>query len=233
MQIEVWSDFSCPFCYIGKVRLENAIKKLGSPDIEVIYKSYQLDPNAPKTTTHNAIDYFMKRKGMARAQVVAMFSQVEKMAALSGLTYHLDKTLPINTFTAHRLAKWARTLGKESEFTSILMNAYFKEGKDIANTDTLIELAKLAGLDTDKARDVIENDTPYKEEVKEELALAQELGISSVPTFVINRKYAISGAQDESLFVQALSQVLKEEQPKFATFSDSNGPTCDDESCDF
>lgn len=233
MQIEVWSDFSCPFCYIGKRRLENALKKLGNPNIEVIYKAYQLDPSAPKSTSLSAVDYFVKRKGITKDQTLKMFSQVTSMAKATGLTYHLENTIPTNTFTAHRLAKWARTYSKESELTTLLMHAYFTEGKDIAHELTLLEAVKSLSLNEEEALSVMRDEERFKEDVLEEINEAQELGVGGVPFFVLNRKYAISGAQDEALFIQALTQVLNEEKDPLTQFGDQKAPSCDDESCDF
>jgi len=232
MQIEIWSDFACPFCYIGKTRLEKAIKKTGSKDINLIYKAYQLDPSAPKQSAIVARDYYIKRKGLSEAQVKQMFEQVESMAKGDGLEYHMDKTIHTNSFDAHRLAKWAATLNKESELTSRLMSAYFKDGQDLANHETLIALGKEVGLDGAAAKKVLADETAFKDVVEAQIREAREVGVSGVPFFVINRKYAVSGAQEEALFLQALEQVLAEEKSELKPLNVSAGAHCDDDNCE-
>ncbi|HKL83858.1 MAG TPA: DsbA family oxidoreductase [Bacilli bacterium] len=231
MQIEIWSDFACPFCYIGKTRLENAIKKTGNQHIELVYKAYQLDPTAPKKSDVVAKDYYMNLKGFSAEKVAQLFGQIEAMAAQSGLEYHMDKTIHTNSFDAHRLAKWADTLGKEAELTTRLMVAYFKEGADLADHDTLLSLVKEMGLDDEAAAKVLADPQAFKQEVQAQMSEAREIGVSGVPFFVINRKYGISGAQEEALFLQALNQVLEEEKTQLKSFNSANGASCDDESC--
>jgi len=232
MQIEIWSDFACPFCFIGKTRLENAIKKLGSNNIEVVYKAYQLDPSAPKKSDVVATDYYMSRKGFSKEKVAQFFGQIEAMAAQSGLEYHMNKTIHTNSFDAHRLAKWAATLGKEELLTTTLMVAYFRDGKDLADHPTLLKIVEGLGLDTKAASAVLNNELAFKDEVHAQINEAREIGVNGVPYFVINRKYGISGAQEEALFIEALTQVLEEEKTELKTFSGSDGATCDDEGCE-
>ena len=231
MQIEIWSDYACPFCYIGKTLLENAIKKTGNKDIEIIYKAYQLDPTAPEKSDLPAVDYYIKRKGWTKEKTLQTFAQVEAMAKQTGLEYHLKNTVHTNTLTAHRLSKWAATLGKEGELTTRLMMAYFKEGTDIANKATLLALVKELNLDVKAAEKVIDDKNAYLDIFNEQVEEARAIGVSGVPFFVINRKYGISGAQDEILFLQALNQVLEEEKTTLKSFGGDANATCDDEGC--
>lgn len=231
MQIEIWSDFACPFCYIGKTRLEHAIKKLGRDDIKLIFKAYQLDPSAPFVSDVSAIDYYIKRKGWTKPQTLSTFTQVEKMAKDTGLEYHLANTIHTNTLTAHRLAKWANTLHQEDALTSRFMVAYFKEGQDLANKETLLMLVKELGLDVNAASVVIDDKHAYLDVVKAQINEAKEIGVSGVPFFVLNRKYGISGAQEEALFLEALNQVLEEEKTVINPLSGSDAGVCDDDGC--
>lgn len=233
MQIEIWSDFACPFCYIGKTRLENALKKVGNKNIELVYKAYQLDPTAPKKSDVVAIDYYIKRKNFSKEQTLNFFKQIETMAAQTGLEYHMEKTIHTNSFDAHRLAKWAATFDKEAELTTRLMVAYFKDGQDIADQASLLEIVKALGYDVDAARAVLDDSQAYKDEVHAQIEEARQIGVNGVPFFVINRKYGISGAQEEALFIQAINQVLEEEKTELKGFSGANGAVCDDESCEF
>lgn len=231
MQIEIWSDYACPFCYIGKTRLENAIKKTGNKDIEIIYKAYQLDPTAPEVSDLPAVDYYVKRKGWTKERTNQMFSQIEEMAKQTGLEYHLKNTVHTNTLTAHRLSKWAATFGKEGELTTRLMIAYFTESKDIANKATLLALVKELNLDVKAAEKVIDDKNAYLDVFNSQVEEARDIGVSGVPFFVINRKYGISGAQEEALFLQALNQVLEEEKTTLKSFGGDATATCDDDGC--
>lgn len=231
MQIEVWSDFACPFCYIGKTRLENAVKKTGSKNVEIIYKAYQLDPTAPQKSDVSAYDYYIKRKGWSLEQTKKTFAQVEAMAQATGLEYHLSKTIHTNSMDAHRLAKWAATFGQEAALTGVLMNAYFKEGKDLADHNTLLDLVDSLSLDKEAARKVLSDPKAFKDVVTAQIEEARDIGVSGVPFFVINRKYGISGAQEEALFLQALTQVLDEEKTELKTFTSDEGASCDDDGC--
>lgn len=234
MKIELWSDFSCPFCYVGKRRLEMALATFPhAKDVTIEYRSYQLDPNSDANNPLNGYENFAKKHHMTLEQAkqrVAMFNQ---NAATVGLKYNYDILKPTNTFDAHRLAKWANTQGLETKLTERLMQAYFSEGLNIGNHETLAKLAGEVGLDPTAAKTILDSDD-FGDQVRNEIAEGSEIGVQGVPFFVINRKYAISGAQPLEYFQKALEQIWQEDQPKINVFDDADeeGHVCTDEGCE-
>jgi len=231
MKIELWSDFACPFCYIGKKRFENALSKFAHKDqVEVIYKAYQLNPNAPKIMSGSAAESFAKGHGTTPEQATEKFKMFTDNAKTVGLDYRYDIIQLTNTFDAHRVAKWSNSFGLETEITDRFMKAYFTEGKNLADQKTLIELAKEIGLDAENTKRMLDSND-YSNQVNLEIQEAKQVGVQGVPFFVLNRKYGVSGAQQEEYFTQVLEQ-LWEEDNKPKVISDSNeGHTCDDEGC--
>src|SRR5699024_3179262 len=191
MHIEVWSDYVCPFCYIGKRKLEEALAAFPhKDDVKVEYKSYLLDPNSPPYTGQDYFETLAKKFGSVE-QVKQMTANVAEQAKLFGLDYDFDTMKPTNTMTAHRLTKFAEAKGKDLEMTEALLQAHFLDGKDVGDTDTLVTIATVLRLDADAARTAIEDETAYKAEVDADLAQAQEFQITGVPFFIFNRKYAL------------------------------------------
>ncbi|MEC9484485.1 MAG: DsbA family oxidoreductase [Candidatus Izemoplasma sp.] len=232
MKIELWSDFACPFCYIGKTRFENALNKFPHKDeVEVIFKAYQLNPNAPKVMTTSPAKAFAKGHNMTEAQAKERFKMFQENAKTVGLTYDYDKIQMTNTFDAHRLAKWANTLGKEPEITARFMKAYFTEGKNLSDSDTLVSLAGEVGLDQEEAQNVL-NTNQFADTVKTQIDEGRQVGVRGVPFFVLNRKYGVSGAQQEAYFTQVLNKLWEEEQPLKTLNDDASGATCTDDSCE-
>ncbi|WP_243299481.1 DsbA family oxidoreductase [Bacillus litorisediminis] len=211
MKIEVWSDFACPFCYIGKRRLEEALEQFPHRDqVEVEFRSFELDPDAPKDQKDSLHEVLAKKYRTSIEQAKAMNQNVSEMAQTVGLTYNLDMAIPTNTFTAHRLAQYAKSQGKEKEMVELLFKAYFTEGKHLSDHDTLVQLASEAGLDEQGVKAVLEGND-FSNEVHSNEMEAQQLGVTGVPFFVINRKYGISGAQPLEVFVETLEKVWQEE----------------------
>jgi len=228
MKIEIWSDFACPFCYIGKKRFEQALNEFPHKDqIEVIYKAYQLNPNAPKVMEGNAYESFAKGHGTTPAQAKQKFEMFTQNAKTVGLEYRYDIIQMTNTFDAHRLAKWANQFGKEDLITNRLMKAYFTDGLNIADHQTLENLAKEVGLNELEAHDVLASDQ-YKDQVVNEQQESRQLGVQGVPFFVLNRKYGISGAQQKEYFTQALNQIWQEEKPLESLDGADAEAACDD-----
>jgi predicted DsbA family dithiol-disulfide isomerase len=212
MKIEVWSDFVCPFCYIGKRRLEEALAQFPYKEqVEIEFKSFELDPNSPKNINKSIHEVLAAKYGMSLEQAKQANQGVGQQAAGVGLTYHFDTMKPTNTFDAHRLTKFAKAHGKEAEVTERLLYAYFTESKNIGDFETLADIAGSAGLDRQAAFDTLQKQDAYAEDVRIDETVAQQYGISGVPYFVINQKYAISGAQPTEVFVGALQQVWQEE----------------------
>lgn len=212
MKIEVWSDFVCPFCYIGKRRLELALADFPHKDqVEVDYKSFELDTTSPKETDMTIHEMLAAKYGMSVDEAKKMNEGVGQQAATVGLTYRFDKMKPTNTFDAHRLTHFAKTKGKDAELTEKLLAAYFTESKQIGDNETLVDLAESVGIDKQEALAVLNDEQAYAEEVRYDQKLAQQIGVQGVPFFVINQKYAISGAQPIETFQQAIEKVWQEE----------------------
>ncbi|MCS3796333.1 DsbA family protein [Niastella sp. OAS944] len=226
MKVEIWSDVMCPFCYIGKRRFENALNQLPfSNEIEVEWKAFQLDPSIKKEPGKKIHEYLAERKGFSVEKAKELNGQVTGMAAAEGLQYNFDKAVVANSFDAHRFANLAKKNGKGLEAEESLFKAYFTEGKDISDHDTLIQLGIDIGLDAAAVKQALESDA-YTKDVQKDIAEAEELAIRGVPFFVIDRKYAVSGAQATETFVQALNQSYTEWKKENTQFTTIQGEVC-------
>ncbi|WP_301108535.1 DsbA family oxidoreductase [Sporosarcina sp.] len=233
MKIEVWSDYVCPFCYIGKRRLEDGLKQSGlKGKAEVEYKAYQLDPNTPIASDLSLLEGLAAKYSVSLAEAENMMKNIEEQAKTVGLHYQVDKMKTSNTMDAHRLAKFAKLHGKESQITERLLHGYFVEGERIDTEEVLLAIAKEVGLDAEQTKAMLNSDD-FAEQVQEDIDEAREIGVQGVPFFVINRKYAISGAQPTEAFVEALEKIAKEEgiQPSLQVLGGVGGGQCDDGSC--
>jgi predicted DsbA family dithiol-disulfide isomerase len=213
MKIEIWSDIMCPFCYIGKRKFEGAMSQLDFKDkIEVEWKSYLLNPELESDPNKSTIEYLADVKNMSVAQAKQMTDQVVQMAAASGLHFDFDRTVVANTRRAHRLIQMAKAhlLGDQAE--EILFKAYFNDGKNMDDTDTLIALGEEIGLDPAEVKDMLASDQ-FDDKVRQEVFEAQQLGVKGVPFFVIDNKYGISGAQPEQVFEEAIRKAYGERYP--------------------
>lgn len=210
MKIEIWSDVMCPFCYIGKKHIEQAISTLPFKDkIEIEWKSYQLNPDYHNTEGEDLYTYLARSKGMAIAQVRQMTGQVEEMANRVGLKINFAGSIPANSFDAHRLIHFANSKGLQQEAEEALFEAHFIAGKDVANKATLIAIAAQIGLEEAEVQSVLESDD-FAESVRHDIYESKQIGIQGVPYFVLDRKYALSGAQPIETFVQAITQSFEE-----------------------
>lgn len=233
MKIEIWSDFACPFCYIGKARFEEALSSFKHKNkVEIIYKAYQLNPDAPQVMKGTAYEAFAKGHGTTVEQAKERFKMFTQNAKSVGLVYNYDKVQMTNTFDAHRLTKWAKTFGKEEALITRLMKAYFTDGKNLADYETLADLSTEVGLQKDRALEVL-NKNEYKDQVKDEQLEARQIGVQGVPFFVLNRKYGISGAQQTAYFKQALEQIWAEENPLQTIGNQDENQSCDHDECGF
>jgi predicted DsbA family dithiol-disulfide isomerase len=209
VKVDIYSDVACPWCYIGQARFERALREFEGPEhIEVCYRPYQLDPRAPMDA-EPMYDYLARRFG---AQARAMAAHVIGIAQGEGLAMDYDRGLTVNTLNAHRLLTLAeRERGAEVQRALMgrLFEAHFAEGKDVGDPRVLAELAADVGLDQDATRNYLESDQGTRE-VREEIAAAQRLGVSAVPTYVFDEKYIVEGAQPTELFVQALDQIAND-----------------------
>lgn len=210
MKVQIWSDVMCPFCYIGKRRFEQALQQFeNSSDIEVEWKSFQLNPHLKTDPSLNVTQYLADIKGWTIDHARQMNDQVTQMAAGVGLTYHMDKAVVANSFDAHRFAHLAKQNGKGEEAEEALFNAYFTQGKNIADHDTLAALGESIGLDKSLVEQTLATDE-YTAGVNADIKQAQLYGISGVPFFVVDNKYGISGAQAVPVFLQTLEKAYSE-----------------------
>jgi len=204
MQIEIWSDIMCPFCYIGKRKFEKALEGFVNKDnVEIIWKSYQLAPEMKTSPGKTIHQYLSEHKGVSMNEAKRMNDYVTDLAAKSGLVYNFDKAVVANSFNAHRLIHLAGKHGKQNEIKEKLLAAYFTEGKNVDDLDTLVKIGIEAGLHTDEVKAALASDA-YANEVMDDIDEANQIGVNGVPFFVFNRKYAISGAQESQSFTQAL-----------------------------
>lgn len=210
MKIEIWSDVMCPFCYIGKRNFETALEQFSNKNgIEVEWKSFQLDPSLPEVQDSNYTDYLMVSKGLGRPQVEGMLNNVTQMAKGVGLEYDFDRAVMVNSFKAHRVLQLAKTRGLGDAAEERLFRAFFTEGRNIADDDTLLELGKEAGLNETEIRSSL-SDERYSDMVRQDIQEARAIGVTGVPFFVFNRKYAVSGAQPPQAFLQTLEKAYEE-----------------------
>ncbi|KAA0948462.1 DsbA family oxidoreductase [Sporosarcina sp. ANT_H38] len=210
MKIEIWSDYVCPFCYIGKRRLEEALEQTGLGEkAEVVFKAYELDPNSPAVSDTLMKESLATKYGMSVEEAKKMTDNVVDQAKSVGLNYNFDAMTPSNTFNAHRLAKLAEQEGFDKTVSENLLKAYFIDGEKIGSVDVLLRIAEEAGISRDRAKAVLDSDE-FADDVRTDIAEAQQIGVKGVPFFVINRKYAISGAQPAEAFANALRQAAEE-----------------------
>ncbi|OXA75678.1 protein disulfide-isomerase [Flavobacterium aquidurense] len=209
MKIEIWSDIMCPFCYIGKRQLETALEAFPGNDFEIEWKSFQLDPTITSQSGKDVYTFLAERKGISVEQSKEMHKGVVERAKSVGLDYHFDKAIISNSLTAHRIIHLAKAKKLGDEMEEIFFKAYFTNGKDLNDSQTLIELGIQAGLDSNEVKEVVENENLYLSDVKGDIKEAQEIGVQGVPFFVFDRKYAVSGAQPVEAFVNTIKKVQK------------------------
>ena len=207
MDIQVWSDVVCPWCYIGKRRLERALAELPG-DVTVTFRAYQLDPTPVPQPVPIKRALAAKFGGMDRAE--QMFAHVAGVAARDGLAIDFDRAINANTFDSHRLIAWAANQDRQAAMLDALQRAHFGEGVDLGSRTALADVAASIGLDGAAAFTYLESEAGTGA-VNADLAEARELGITSVPTFVVDGKYAIQGAQEPATLVAALQEIARRE----------------------
>ena len=210
MKVEIWSDVMCPFCFIGKRRFEKALEKFPhKEEVEVVWKSFQLNPDMKTEPGKNINEYLAEVKGWSIDQAREMNDRVTAMAREEGLHYNFDQTIVANSFDAHRLVQLAKEKGKGDEMEEALFHAYFEEGKNIADATTLIDLAAGIGLARQEVSELLSGQS-YSEQVDADIYEAQQIGVRGVPYFVLNDRYAVSGAQATDTFAGALEKAYGE-----------------------
>ena len=212
MRVEIWSDIACPWCYIGKHRFEAGVAEFRAthPDVEfeVTSHSFELAPDTPVDFAGNEVDFLVKHKGMPADQVKQMLAQMTELGAGEGLTFNFADVKHANTRRAHRMLHLALERGVQPAVQERLFEAYFAQGADMSDVDTLAGLGAEAGLDADGVRAALE-DEAYGEKVDADITRARMLGVSGVPFFLLEGKYGISGAQSADAFAGAFGQVLE------------------------
>ena len=235
MKIEIWSDVMCPFCYIGTRKIEKAIDQFPQKSqVEIEWKSFQLNPNMETDTSKNVIEYLAEVKGIPLEQAKAMNNHVTQMAAGMGLTYNMNEAVVANSFNAHRFTHFAKTKGKQLEAEEALFKAYFTDGLNTDDLNTLAELSQSIGIPKKETLNML-NSNQFADEVNQDILESRQLGVQGVPFFVFDRKYAISGAQEDQVFTNTLAKAFEEwqtaqEKPKLKVVE---GESCKpDGNCD-
>ena len=209
MQVEIWSDIMCPFCYIGKRKFEAALEKFPKKnEVEIIWKSYQLDPNIKEQPGKDIYSYLAEAKGQSLEWSKKMHENVVNMAKSVGLEYNFDKAVIANSFDAHRVIQLAKKHGLGDAIEERLFKAYFTEGKNFADHETLAAIGEEVGLDRKEIISLL-NSNDLADNVHSDIEEGMRLGLRGVPFFVFNRKIGVSGAQDSEIFLQALEEAGK------------------------
>ena len=206
LRIDIWSDIVCPWCYIGKRRFERALHAFEHREnMDIVHRSFQLNPAMAKGSVRNHRDHLMSKYGLSESQAGAAQARMERTAAVEGLEFHLVGGVTGNTFDAHRLLHLARYRGIQDAVIERFYRAHFTEQRSIFDEEPLVALAAEAGLDADEARDVLRGDA-YADGVAADLRDARGHGVTGVPYFLFDHRYAVSGAQPPELFTEALTQ---------------------------
>lgn len=232
MKVEIWSDVVCPFCYVGKRKFEQALGEFAHrADVQIEWKSFELNPDfvpVPGESIHAAL---AKKKGVPEAEGRRMGDQMTLIAREVGLAYDFDKTIPANTFLAHQLLHFGAHHGRQGALKERLFAAYYLEGQNIGEIDTLARLAAEIGLSADEARHTLLAGT-YAHDVRRDEYEAQQIQVRGVPFFVFDAKYAVSGAQPSEVFAEVLTTVWAEAHPKTQPALLVDGPACGPEGCE-
>jgi len=209
VKVEIWSDFVCPFCYMGERKFEQALADFEHKDeVEIVFKSFQLSMDKADVKGKDIHQTIADKYNISYEQAKANNDQIVKAAAKVGLNYRFDILKLNNTELAHEISKYAESVGKGKDLVDRYFKAYFEEGVDIGDKEKLIELADEIGINTTELKKQLDQDY-LKAEIKKDQALARKLGINSVPFFIINDRYTVSGAQNPEQFLKALNEAYK------------------------
>ncbi|MDO9380368.1 MAG: DsbA family oxidoreductase [Nocardioidaceae bacterium] len=211
LKIDVWSDVACPWCFIGKRKLEQGVSRYaeteGSVPVEVEYHSFELAPDTPVDFEGSEVDFLAHHKGMDADQVTQILGQVTEIAAAVGLEYDFDALRHTKTLTAHQLLHHAKAHGLQGPMKERLFQAYFEQGRHVGRVDDLVDLATDVGLDADQTRAALE-DGRYAADVQADIDQARAYGINGVPFFVLDGRLGVSGAQNATTFVEAITNAV-------------------------
>ncbi|MCC7445302.1 MAG: DsbA family oxidoreductase [Saprospiraceae bacterium] len=230
MKIEIWSDVVCPFCYIGKRNFEAALYNCNNlSEIDIEWKSYQLDPNASNSSELRSYpEHLAAKYGWSIEKAKESIASVTAMAEMSGLEFRLGNAKPFNTTDTHKVIQYAKSKGLGDQVEEAFFKAYFTDEKDLTKKEILLEIIQNIGL-TDVSIETVLNDSQYAAALNSDLMQAQQLGIRGVPFFVFNRKYALSGAQTSEVFTEVLNTSFAEWKTDMPV---NISPNSDGQSCD-
>ena len=233
MRIEIWSDVVCPWCYIGKRRLETAIEKSGLPadELEIVWRSYELDPSAPQEPVETVAEALGRKYGGGPEAGRGMVERVQAVAAEEGMIWRHHESLRVRTVDAHRVLHLALETGGpqlQGRLKEALLAAYFEQVANVADADTLTRIAAGVGLDAERVREVLASDE-YADAVEADIREAVALGATGVPFYVIDRKYGVPGAQPAETFVQVLERAWNESHPQLDLVG--GGEVCGPDGC--
>ena len=228
MQVEIWSDVVCPWCYIGKRRFETAVALFGHP-VDVVWRSYELDPGAPARRDGSAVERIARKYGISVQEAQTRYQHITDLAGAEGLDYHLERARSGRSFDAHRLLHLARERGIQDAVKERFLAGYLQEGVAIGIPDEVGLLAVSAGLDAAEVEAVLAGDA-YGEEVRADEARANDIGITGVPFFVIDERFAIPGAQDPATILSVLERAWQRRTPQVVEGTDRS-VVCADDTC--
>lgn len=228
MKIELWSDYACPYCYIGERRLEKAIEAIGAQDeIEIVMRSFELDPNTSRKVVSTTLERFAKKYGLSQEMAQRRIDDIANLGRAEGIDFKYSSTRYTNTFDAHRLTKFAESKGKKG-ISERLFEAYFTDNKELSSLELLKDIGVAVGLNGDEVIEMLKTDA-FAEEVREDEKMAAAYGIHGVPYFLINGEYTVSGAQPVELLQRALQELLQKE--RIELLQDMKGEECGLDGC--
>ncbi|HQE35291.1 MAG TPA: DsbA family oxidoreductase [Flavobacterium alvei] len=234
MSVQIWSDIMCPFCYIGKRRIEEALSQFEHKDaVAIEWKSFQLDAGFIPSSDDNLAEHLADKYGRDIDWAQTMLENTTQNAKTAGLDFHFEKSVMANSHNAHRLLHLAKKYQLANELKELLFKAYFTDGKDLNNLETLTELGIAVGLEAEIVAQVLHSNA-YSQEVKQDIQQAGAIGVQGVPFFVFDNKYAISGAQPTTTFLQTLEKVWQEGQfdSKITLVNSTTENSCDINGCE-
>lgn len=233
LKVQIWSDIMCPFCYIGKRRIEEALQNFEHKEaVEIEWKSYQLDASFVASPEDNMVEHLAEKYRKDNDWAQNMLDNMTQNAKTAGLDFHFEKAVLANSFNAHRLLHLAKKYNLANDLEELLFKAYLTEGKNVNDLDTLGKLGIEVGLDSEEISQVLNSDT-YGAEVKQDLEEANAIGVQGVPFFVLDKKYAISGAQPATAFLETLEKVWEEGKfdSKVTLVNTTSENSCDINGC--
>lgn len=231
MKVEIWSDFVCPYCYIGQKAFQRALENFEHREhVTIQYRCFQLDPEAEVHNERTVIELLMDKLQLPKERTLSKMAAIAEMGSKYDVQIQLDKINHTNTFEAHRLVKLAETYGKDSKVVEQLFETYFSQLENIGLEEVLINIAEASAIENEHVVRLL-NCRKYTNAVREDQLVAEEMGVEGVPFFVFNEVHAVAGAQSEEVFLKVLQQIWDEENAEKVKL-DKNAPVCATTYCD-